>query len=442
MLTGPTATAPHQRANRSLALNVRKLGTLLEAWHAIRRNGETSRSRKTREDIKLFGADLPRKLRSIHERLRNAPYEFSKQIGATPQKAKGKGKRPIVVAPIEDRIVQRAILDVLQDAKDLPDVRQVLATPTSIGGIRGRGVEHAIALIEEAHDNGNANFVAGSDISGFFTTIRQSEVVSFIRAQTNDDEFVELFAHALKVELSNASEIAPVDLAMFPTDDVGVAQGCPLSAFAGNVVLRDFDTQLNGRGITCIRYIDDFILLGRNKRSVEKAFQNAGEYLSALGMSIYKPTERPDKAFMGPIDSEFEFLGYQIVPGVYPPAPKNRERIVEAIREELDQGRAQILRTLHRGSDGRPLQLYSQTLVTIDRLLRAWNSSFRASRCMRTAQQIDETVNELIGAFIAFYRDKIEGYSRTDRRRVLGIYVLADEIQRRLNQTTNGRKTV
>ncbi len=41
--------------------------------------------------------------------------------------------------------------------------------------------------------------------------------------------FVDLFARALKVELINASEIDPEDLKMFPTDDMGVAQGCPLS---------------------------------------------------------------------------------------------------------------------------------------------------------------------------------------------------------------------
>lgn len=412
-------------------MRVRETETLLKAWHAIRRNGETSRSPKTRQETKEFAAELPKKLKSIQRRLREKPYQFSRQFGATPDKDKGKGKRPIVIAPLEDRIVQRAILDVLQDAKELPEVQGVLSTPTSIGGIRGRGVEHAIKLIDDAWSNGQANFVAGSDISGFFTKIRQSEVVQFVRNQTDDGEFVDLFERALKVELINASELDPADLKMFPTDDVGVAQGCPLSAFAGNVILRQFDEELNGLGIMCVRYIDDFILLGKHKRNVTKAFVSAERLLAKLDMSIYRPEDRPDKAFFGSIGEAFDFLGYRIVPGIYPPAKKNRVAVLASVQAELEQGKAQILRVLNRGSDGRPLQLYVQTLVAIDGVLRAWSGSFRASRCPTTAREIDDAVNGMLSGFIAFYRDNIKERSQTDKRRALGVHVLADDIRRR-----------
>ncbi len=197
MLTGPSATRKRRTRQTTLAVRVREIGTLLHAWEAIRRNGETSKSRKTREETRKFQADLPSKLRSIQEQLRNLPYKFARQIGATPEKAKGKGKRPLVIAPIADRIVQRAILDVLQDADELTAVQHVIATPTSIGGIRGRGVEDAIAIIERAYSEGNAIHVAGSDISGFFTRINQAGVVQFIKEQTDDEEFVELFDRRL-----------------------------------------------------------------------------------------------------------------------------------------------------------------------------------------------------------------------------------------------------
>lgn len=205
----------------------------------------------------------------------------------------------------------------MQDATELAGVQEVLATPTSIGGIRGRGVNHAIDLIEATYNEGMAKFVAGSDISGFFTRIRQSDVVEFVRNQTDDFEFVELFANALKVDLANADELDSDELRMFPTDDLGVAQGCPLSAFAGNLVLRHFDTQLNGKGIRCIRYIDDFIILGERRAFVAKAFESAAKLLDDLGMSIYRPEDRPDKSFFGEIGAGYEFLGYQIRPGVY-----------------------------------------------------------------------------------------------------------------------------
>jgi hypothetical protein len=432
MPTGPRAKEARQKT-LSLAARVRSLDMLLHAWHAIRRNGETSRSRKTREEIKKFGAELPRKLRRIQERLRQPPYKFARQLGATPQKAKGKGKRPLVIAPIEDRIVQRAILDVLQDATELVGVQEVLATPTSIGGIRGRGVNHAIDLIQSRYDEGKAKFVAGSDISGFFTTIRQSEVIGFIRGQTDEIEFIDLFANALRVDLANAAELDSDQLNMFPTDDKGVAQGCPLSAFAGNVVLRQFDAQLNAKGITCIRYIDDFIILGERKAYVAKAFESAAKLLAGLEMSVYRPEDRPDKAFFGPIDQGHEFLGYQLKPGIFPPATKNQQHIICSVQEELDLGRAHILRALNGDDGAKPLQLYAQSLVAVDHLVRAWGRSFQSCRCINTANEIDNAINELIGNFIGFYRDRTHKSSQMERRRALGVHVIQDDVLARIH---------
>jgi len=331
--------------------------------------------------------------------------------------------------------VQRAILDVLQDASELAQVQEILETPTSIGGIRGRGVEHAINLIDNAYASGRANFVAGSDISGFFTKIPQSAVVDFIGRQTDDSEFVDLFARALKVDLANGCEMTPEDLKMFPTDDVGVAQGCPLSALAGNIALRSFDQALNGRDIICIRYIDDFILLGKRQRAVTKAFESAEILLASMGMSIYKPSERSDKAFSGPIGESIHFLGYCLAPGVYPPTQINREDVIASVRAEFGQGRAHILQALHGRSNGKPLQLYSQTLVAIDGLLRAWSGAFRASKCPKAAAEIDQAVNNLLSDFIAFYRDNVIERSQTDKRRVLGVHVLADDVIRRVGKT-------
>ena len=432
MPTGSRATERKRPAGQTLSARVRATDTLLKAWHAIRRNGETSRSPKTRQATKDFGADLPRQIRRIQERMRRPPYIFAPQIGTTPQKAKGSGKRPLVIARLEDRIVQRAILDILQTSDELPGVRQILKTSTSIGGIPGRGVAHAITLIDAAHQAGNANFVAGSDISEFFTKINQAAVVEFIHEQADNEEFVDLIRRALKVELANANEMEPDELRLFPTDETGVAQGCPLSALAGNIALRDFDASLNDRGITCIRYIDDFILLGRRKDAVFKAFASAKEQLATLDMSIYEPETRPDKAFFGPFSDHFDFLGYKLVPGIYPPAAKNREHIIASIRGELDEGRAHILQALNSYTGGKPLQLYAQTLVAVDGILRAWSGSFSASRCLDTAKSIDNTVNALISDFIAFYRQNAEDRSQTERRRILGVHVVEDDIRQRL----------
>jgi len=367
----------------------------------------------------------------LQRRLRNAPYQFARQIGATPEKAKGKGKRPLVVAPIEDRVVQRAILDVLQGAKELPGVAEVIATPTSVGGIRRRSVDDAIAMIQAASVRGDAAFVAGSDIASFFTKVRQNEVADFVREQTDDLEFIDLLAAAMRVELANAAELDPEDLKLFPVGDVGVAQGCPLSAFAGNVALRDFDRKMNGRGVTCLRYIDDFMLFSAKASSVNAAFDSARHWLNGIGMSVYDPVEMPAKAFAGPIGRHFDFLGYQIVPGIYPASRRNVERLFEGLRREVAEGQSNLLRARHSDYLGLPLQLHAQTLTQLDLQLRAWLGSFRAMRCVKTAAEIDAFVDQLVAGFIGFYSEKTKGLTRTQKRRVLGIHVAADEMKQR-----------
>lgn len=432
MPTGPKANWTSSRSAQSTpSKRVREMNTLLRAWQVIRRNGETSGSPKTRQATRCFEEKLPQNLRSIQEHLRTGRYAFAPEMGIKRKKGNGKGWRPLVVAPIKDRIVQRAILDVLQTSSEMPGIQNVLETPTSIGGIPDRGVSSAIDLIEAARRNGDAEFVAGSDISGFFTKIDQAVVISFIRGQTSDEEFLDLFRGALKVELENADQMDPDDLRFFPTSDIGVAQGCPLSALAGNIVLHDFDVAMNERGVTCIRYIDDFILLGRKKSAVERAFRSATARLARLGMATYSPTAHPGKAFIGAFNSEFEFLGYKLIPGIYPPAEKSQRKIVESVRNELGRGRAEILRVLNKDHDRKPHECYAQTLVAVDRIVRAWSGSFSACRCLKTAESIDDAINRLIGGFITFYRKKTKKCPVAERRRALGVHLVADDIRQR-----------
>lgn len=91
MSAGPTARL---RTYKSLCRRVRSTRVLVRAWHAIRRNAETSRQEATKNKAKLFGEDLPKNLRTLQARLK-AGYRFAPAYGALPPKGHGKaGKRP------------------------------------------------------------------------------------------------------------------------------------------------------------------------------------------------------------------------------------------------------------------------------------------------------------------------------------------------------------
>lgn len=398
---------------------------LVSAWHAIRRNAETSQQETTKLKARKFGENLPTNLRKLQDRLRGG-YRFDKAYGATPPKGGGKpGKRPIVVAPLEDRIVQRAILDVLQDAKEIAGVQRVLQTPTSIGGIRGRGVEHAIALFDERVKAGDL-FIAGSDISGFFTKIPKSRVFEFLRQESIEPEFVRIVEDALNVELINADKLSEDDRKLFPTGDDGVAQGCPLSALAGNIVLEDFDREMNERGTTCIRYIDDFIITGKSRKSVEKAMEAAKSILFGLKMDIYDPVKSPTKAFIGSVGEPHVFLGYKLLPDIYPPADAASAKLMGRIQTLIVNGQ----RAISKAVTDRPLtsqdRCYAQTLVAVDHTIRGWRASFKSSNCPDVFDDLDMIIDRRLMDFRSFFRDKLAKRTRTQQRRALRVQLLSD----------------
>jgi len=320
-------------------------------------------------------------------------------------------------------------LDVLQAAVELPGVQAVLATETSIGGIKGRGVSHALDKIDEAFGAG-ARFVAGSDIAGFFTLIQRDVVVEFIRAETEQESFVRLFEDALRVELANAATIPSEDLRLFPTDEQGVAQGCPLSALAGNIVLREFDARMNepGRGVVCVRYIDDFILIGRSEQQVGKAMASASRILATMGMAIYDPVASPNKAFQGGISEGHVFLGFEIVPGVFPPSHGARERLIARIAAELAAGRNAMRTALSGEPVIARLACYAQSLNAVDQIVRGWAGSFQRSRCVEAMVILDRRIDGMLGDFEAYFRRVTNGVDKNSRRRALGVKLLSDRL--------------
>jgi retron-type reverse transcriptase len=143
-------------------------GALKAAWSRIRRNGQASPSLETRSQVARFDQDVDRNIRRLQSKLHSGQFEFDPQRGVLKHKASGSGKRGIVMASVQNRIVERALLDCLQGRSSY--VRQVLEVPTSIGGVPHRSVPHGLAEIQKAFDDGMLWF-ARSDITGFFDNI-------------------------------------------------------------------------------------------------------------------------------------------------------------------------------------------------------------------------------------------------------------------------------
>jgi len=106
--------------------------SLHSAWRKVKGSALSSSSETIRNEAKDFESQLPRSLSDIQRALSKKMFAFQKQTGVAKTKSNG-SSRPIVLSPIPNRIVQRALLDALQSR--ITFVKEALAPPTSYGGI-------------------------------------------------------------------------------------------------------------------------------------------------------------------------------------------------------------------------------------------------------------------------------------------------------------------
>jgi len=353
---------------KSLYDKVRSRPSLEKAWRVVHANGITSKSEATRKQIKEFSIDSYKYINRICKQLRERRFEFLPSEGILQTKPGKSSKRPIVKSPIENRIVQRAILDVLQSH---PPLKEYFTIETSFGGIKNRGVSDALRTAYETIKSG-AEYFMRSDIKSFFTQIPKSTVLSIIKSTTSDNEFLDLFEKAITVELSNMDKLGN-DKDAFPIYDIGVAQGSCLSPLLGNILLYEFDKEMNKGDITCLRYVDDFIIFAPNLKGVNAANKRASMFLTNHGLSAYNPKEDNDKAELGKTKDSFTFLGCDIRPGMIRPNKKSKKRLLSNMDNVFNKS---------MGLMNNPEQLVrehrtvTETLNEISNIMKGWGNQY------------------------------------------------------------------
>ncbi len=396
---------------------------LESAWRKVRDHAQNSKSYETKQAAALFDKDPYGSIDRLQKRLAKGKFQFSPQRGI-PKRKTNSSTRPLVVAPLEDRIIQRAILEVL--ISHVRAVKEIMSTRTSIGGIPGRGTRHALELITNAIDQGASYFIR-SDIEGFFMRIPKPVVKAFVAKHVKDKEFLGLFDGALNTELENLDQLGEYKM-LFPVGDEGVAQGSALSTLAGNIVLKEFDDRLNGQNITCVRYIDDYILLGPGEGRVNKAFESSQRLLKRLNMNAYSPWETVGKAEHGRVTHQISFLGCEINPSqkLIQPSKKNRRELLRKIRTQVDEALRNLQQVNTVDQPPKVRQRYAQTLVKIDGIISGWGHAFQFSNCGPTFDSLDHEIDKLLQKFNTKVKQILQAASPRVTRRLLGVQLLQD----------------
>ena len=403
----------------------KKKKNLFNAWRKVKSNGIRSPSPYTRSEIEVFESELSSNIDRVYRKLSRNNFKFQPVKPVLILKPGKTKKRPLVLAPVENRIVQRAILETLLA---IPKIEKTLKSGHNYGGIDGPGFGVPAAVTRAKQIAKSSQFFIRTDIQSFFVNVPRVRAIDCIASLIDsNDKFIDLLKNAVETVLDETHHLSAPDRALFPIYDIGVAQGSSLSPLICNLYLSEFDRKMNDRNISCIRYIDDLIIFGPSVRATKSAFDSALEMLHGLGLNAYDPrTDSSNgKSEMGNPKNGFNFLGCHISEKFISPSAENKKKIQSKIKEIFGLS---LIATNNPSTALIERQTYSDAIYNASNTMRAWGNTFSFCNDKRSFNDLDREISSIFSEFNAQYKKALEKKSISDRRKLLGLALFSDLI--------------
>lgn len=319
--------------------------SLKKAWEALKRNKKSYGIDEV--TIADFGANLDANLVDISKKLKSGTYKFAPVRGVALPKPGSSKKRPIRVATISDRVVQKAIeqsiADELMKAFDVKN-------KASFAYIKDKGLLKAVGHINSLIKNGYEVCLKG-DIENYFGEVNTHKLLNemVFPALGKDTSLNSLIEQSLVQEVGNIQSLRKMlgskqAEQIFPKVPMGIPQGGILSPLFSNIYLRDLDLTLLNKGFEVVRYADDFIVLTKTLDEALEAYEIALAVTAKLDLKLHPLSERnviktkkaKTKTYLT-LSSDFEFLGIAFFKGnLYPSVDtfkKMKARLKELTRK-------------------------------------------------------------------------------------------------------------
>lgn len=253
---------------------------LRAAYLAVKRDAAAGVDGQTWQS---YGQNLEANLLDLSDRLARGGYRPQPVKRVYIDKADG-SKRPLGVPALEDKIVQRASVEVLNA------IYEQDFCGFSYGFRPGRGAHNALDAVAVGVSMKKVNFVLDADISKFFDTIEHSKLIMFIEHRVADARVVRLIKKWLHAGVLEDGRLS--------NSDLGTVQGGSISPLLANIYLHyAFDLWVkqwrgrNARGdVIAVRYADDWVAGFQFRDDAERFKRAVEERLAQFGLKLH-----PDK---------------------------------------------------------------------------------------------------------------------------------------------------
>lgn len=316
---------------------------LRESFYALKRKAMPGVDGMT---WKEYATGLEDRLRDLHSRVHRGAYRAQPSKRCWIPKANGQ-QRPLGIAALEDKIVQQAVVTILNAIYE-EDFRGF-----SYGFRPGRGQHMALDALYVAIKRKRVNWILDLDLKSFFDHIWHEKLVQLVEQRIADPRILRLIQKWMKAGV--------MEDGVWSETEAGTPQGAVVSPLLSNVylhyVLDQWTEQWRqkARGdITIVRYADDAILGFEHADEAERYLRELQEHLREYGLELNEEKTRLirfgrfariNRAERGEGKPEaFTFLGFQHLCGNNRLGRfevrritdgKRRRRKLQAIKQEL-----------------------------------------------------------------------------------------------------------
>lgn len=289
-----TAKKNDKRRFHALFDKVYRIDILKEAWKRVKTKGGVGGiDNVSIDDIKVYGED--KFIEEIQQELIMGKYH-PKPVRRSYIPKGNKGKRPLGIPVIKDRVVQMAVKIVIEplfeaDFKDC-----------SYGFRPKRSAHQALEKVREDTVN-KGWWVVDADIRCYFDTINHDKLMTLVAQRISDRKIQKIIRMWLKAGIMEKGELKE--------SEIGSPQGGVISPLLANIYLHylDFKWEKYYSHLGKLtRYCDDFVIVSRTKKEAEHALKAVKDIMSRLELVLHEEKTKLVRMWDG--REGFDFLGF------------------------------------------------------------------------------------------------------------------------------------
>jgi RNA-directed DNA polymerase len=232
-----------------------------------------------------YEEDLEANLRDLHARIKRGAYRAKPSRRVYIPKPDGR-QRPLGIAALEDKVVQRAVAEVLNAIYEMDFLG------FSYGFRIGRRAHEALDALAVGIRSKKVGWVLDADIRGYFDSINHECLMKFIKRRISDGRALRLIKKWLKAGVIEADK--------FTASEEGAAQGSSISPLLSNIYLHyvlDVWVQQwrkeKARGdVVIVRWADDFVMGFQYRDDAEKFLEELRERFREHSLELHPEKTR------------------------------------------------------------------------------------------------------------------------------------------------------